>query len=308
MGLSEAYRKQVVGVGKLFERWRGKTAPATFKRQDVEEFIEWARTPGNTKSAGRQIRNALAILRMVLRYSELAIPPAVNVAVPRRAPKTVTADQLKAFLAALSWGSVERAWAELDLRTGIRESEARGLTIGDVDLEAKVIRVRHGKGRAEERGSEELHPLPEGAVAALRAYREKQPRNLPDDAPFLAITSRRPRGRAGILKRRALEKGSLRKRLEAASEAAGLPSRGGVGWLRHQAATVARTSGQGLKKAAAALGHVDEKMVAATYDESTRAAEERWAARAELGARIDAALPVSPGFASGTKGPKRTGK
>jgi integrase len=292
LGLSDTYRKQVQGVKKLFVSFRGPSAPAIFTRQDLEEFVGWCRSPGNTKSRGRQIKNAIAIFRMVLRDAELPIPKAPTVNVPRRAPKTITKKQLEAYLEALGWGTVQRAFAELDLRTALRESEARALTIGDVDLEAGVMHVHHGKGKPGERGSEELHPIPAGAIAALRAYRAKEPKNLPPSAPFLAIRSDR---KGSALRRHTLTKDSLQKRLRKASRDAGIPERGGVGWLRHQAATLARASGADLKSAAGALGHVDEKMVAATYDESARAAEERWAHRLALGARIDELLPVDAG-------------
>jgi integrase len=290
LGLSVAYRAQVVGVRKLFTRFRGPAAPAAFTRRDLEEFVGWCRTPGNTKSRGRQIRNAIGILRMVLRDAELPVPKAPTIDVPRRAPKTISKKELQAFLEALGWGTVQRAFAELDLRTALRESEARALTIGDVDLKAGLMHVHHGKGKPGERGSEEVHPIPPGALAALKAYRASQPRDLPPGAPFLAILAARGRG---ALRRQPLQKDSLRKRLRAASVAAGIPVRQGLGWLRHQAATLASASGQGIVGVSGALGHVDGQMVAATYDESSRAREERWRARAELGARIDALLPVA---------------
>ena len=61
--------------------------------------------------------------------------------------------------------------------------------------------------------------------------------NLPPEAPFLAIGE----------PRRALDRLSLRKRLWAACDAAGLPRRGGLGWLRHEAATLLRERGDGLR-------------------------------------------------------------
>lgn len=310
LGRSEVYRKQVAGVARLWTAFRGASASAVFTKQDLEEFVGWARRPPNTKSRGRQIRNAIMILRMVLRYSDLAVPRAPLVSVPRRAPKTVTKEQLRKYLAALPWGSVERAWAELDLRTSIRESEARALTIADVDLKARRIRVRHGKGRPGERGSEEWHPLPPGAAAALLAYREREPKDLPPEAPFLAVLARRPRGRHG-LRRLPLLKESLKKRLRRACKAAGIPERGGVGWLRHQAATLARASGLPLSAASAALGHADEKMVSGVYDEGSRRDDERWSARLALGKKIDALLPLSGGprgFGRGTKRQETGGK
>lgn len=301
LGRSQAYIKQVRGIRKLWAAFRGETGSAAFTRRDLEEFVGWARQPGRTKSRGRQIKTAISILRMVLRDAELPVPRAPLVDVPKRPPKTITKEQLEKFLAALGWGTVERAFAELDLRTGIRESEARALRIGDVDLAAGVLRVRHGKGRPGERGSEELHPIPPGAALALRAYAATFPPRLPLEAPFLAIESRRPRGRRGKPTRQPLTKDALRKRLRKACRPAEISPRGGLGWLRHQAATLASASGQGIQGVALGLGHVDAKMVGATYDESARATEERWRARSELGARIDALLPVvSGGFAEGT--------
>jgi integrase len=129
-------------------------------------------------------------------------------------------------------------------------------------------------------------------LEAERARNQLRARTSPADAtdtttsqPFLAIGE----------PRRALDRLSLRKRLWAACDAAGLPRRGGLGWLRHEAATLLRERGESLQKVGQGMGHTSARVVAAHYDESDRRAAEEWRTRRELGARLDRLVPVNRG-------------
>jgi ParB family chromosome partitioning protein len=120
-------------------------------------------------------------------------------------------------------------------------------------------------------------------VAVLRSYKVASQKPEAAQEPFLALgTPPRP-----------LDRLSLRKRLWRACDAAGLPRRGGLGWLRHEAATLLRERGESLQRVGQGMGHTSARVVQAHYDESDRRAAEEWRTRKELGARLDRLVPVA---------------
>lgn len=263
----------------LWVAWGGPGHTAALTTRDLEDFSQWfsLRSP---KSKGGMIAKAVMIVRGVLKRAGLPVPPDINVDVPKRAPRTVGKAALLRFLAAMPLGTVERTFAELVLRTNGRESELRRLAVGDVDLRGRRLLLSRRKG-----GSHETWvPVSSALLAALRPYAATVARLQPE-APFLAIGD----------PPRPLDRLSLRKRLWAACDAAGLPRRGGLGWLRHEAVTLLRERGESLQKVGQGMGHTSARVVAAHYDESDRRAAEEWRTRRELGARLDRLVPVNRG-------------
>lgn len=260
----------------LWVAWGGPGHTAALTIRDLEDFSQWfsLRSP---KSRGGMIAKAVMIVRGVLKRAGLPVPPDIHVDVPRRAPRTVGKPALLRFLTAMPLGTVERTFAELVLRTNGRESELRRLAVADVDLQGRRLLLSRKKG-----GSHETWvPVSSALHAALRPY-SATVANLPPESPFLAL---------GI-PRRALDRLSLRKRLWAACDAAGLPRRGGLGWLRHEAATLLRERGESLQRVGRGMGHTSARIVEAHYDESDRRAADEWRTRRELGARLDRLVPV----------------
>ena len=263
--------------------WRGlgDSHPARLTRADVTRFVIYLREHSDSK--GRLIQLTLTHLRAALRYSEIPIPTLPRIEVPPRAPKTLRVEELRRFLLELQPGSPERLFAEIALRLALRESEVRGLRVGDVDLAAGTLTVTRRKGRAGTRGSEEVLPLTATLAALLAPHVASLPADVAPDAPLLAW----------VLKsgeRRPLRQETVRRSVEDACRRAGVPVRGGLGWLRAQAATLARTSGESLRTVSQALGHADTRLTLGHYDESNRITLEAWSARVTLAAQIDAAL------------------
>lgn len=297
-GRTPKYIAQLEGTKKLFVLALGETFPATLVREDISRFVTWVRKERTTQ--GRLIVTSLAILKIVLRFSDLPIPKVPQIDVPRRAPKTITADELVKVLEQLEPGSVPRVAVEIALRLGLRPTEVARLRVSDVDLAQGTLLVTHGKGRPGSRGSEELVPIPADLATVLRRYLGALPK-LPPDAPLLAVVSRRDHKRKA---RNPLGSSSLRRALRAASAAAGVIERGGVGWLRHQHATIARRGGASSRVASLALAHEDGAMLA-HYDESERRLIERWEARKATASRVAREIPLV-GYDSGTKSGKAT--
>lgn len=280
LGRAEKSVEQVEYVKALWIRWGGEKRPASLSYDDLVDFAGWARL--NTKSKrGRAIQAAIGIARTAIGRAGLPVPKAPAVTVDRRNPKTVERAEVLRFLAELPAGSVERTFAEFVFRTARRESEARRLAVGDVDLARGIVTFRPRKGR---RGGGEI-PLGPRLVEILRVYLVGRCQGIPADAPLFAVDSTRGETRG----RHSLTEWSLSKRFEPAGRRAGIGKRvRTLGWLRNQAATEARRLGQSLDDVSLALGHGDISTTARHYVEDTRRA-----ARGRLAGRLDALAPLA---------------
>ena len=276
----------------LWVEWGGEGRSATLTVRDLEDFNDWyrLRTP---KSQGGMVAKSIQKVRGVLKRAGLPVPPDIGIDVPKRAPRTVPRDQLVRFLAAMPLGTVERTFAELVLRTNGRESELRRLAVRDVDLRGRRLLLSRRKGGTHEKWV----PVSAALAAALRPYAATVASQTPE-APFLAIGD----------PRRPLDRTSLRKRVWVACGAAGLPRRGGLGWLRHEAITLLRETGESLTRVSRGSGHAGSRVTEAHYDESDRRAAEEWRTRRELGARLDRLVPVNRGQNVPKVAPRKGGK
>ncbi|BBY08636.1 site-specific tyrosine recombinase XerD [Mycobacterium noviomagense] len=168
----------------------------------------------------------------------------------RRLPKSLTVDEVLALLAAAGGDSPSdgpltlrnRALLEFLYSTGARISEAVGLDVDDIDVQARSVLLR-GKG-----GKQRLVPVGRPAVEALQAY-------LVRGRPELA---RRGRGtpsmflnaRGGRLSRQ-----SAWQVLQDAAERAGITSKVSPHMLRHSFATHLLDGGADVRVVQELLGH-----------------------------------------------------
>jgi len=285
---SPKYVAQLRDQRRLWVEAFGEDHSAALSREDMGTFVEWLWSHPKRRTRGALIKTSFAIIGIVLRHAELAVPKTPPVEVPRRAQKTVPAAALIDFLGRLEPGTVPRVFAELALRLGLRESEVRRIQIGDVDVRFGQLLVRHAKGRRGERGSEELVPLPPELQVVLRDYLGRLPQDLHPTDPLLAVESTR----AHVRGRHPLRVESYRRELAHACTAARIPVRGAFGWLRAQAATLARGAGAGIGTVQGALGHETPTMTLEHYDESNARLGERWRARLEVAQRVAVAVPL----------------
>ena len=249
----------------------------------------------STRYAVKVLRNALAegerlgwVSRNVAR---LARPPAPRVAEVR----PFTASEVQTLLSAVS-GDRMGAYVALVLSLGLRESEALGLRWEDIDLDARVVTVRHQLAyrdggfelvEPKSRSGRRMLALPALAEAALRRHRVLQMRERLAGGPGwsndldLVFTSQtgHPLHRRNVLR---WFQGVLRRE--------GLPVRG-IKELRHTAASLLHAQGLSSREIMDVLGHSDVRITLNTYthvfDENRRRAAERMDAALGAGPEVD---------------------
>lgn len=149
--------------------------PGGVRRADIEAYLS---TLGKAGISGVSRARKLAAIREYFRFLEDhgAIPrsPAAGIATPRREKRARTYLRSEEYNQLLSLaGASPRDYAILQvfLQTGVRVSELCALTLDDIDLSGRNLRVRGGKGMAD-RDIE----LEKKAVAALRSWLTLRPR------------------------------------------------------------------------------------------------------------------------------------
>ena len=165
-----AYRRDLTGYGAWLER-QG-TTPLDVTHRQLVDFVGERRSSGAaTSSIARQI----AAVRMLHRYlaveGERSDDPAADlegVRVPAGIPKPLTEDQVTSLLdAVVVTEPIHRrdlALLELLYATGARISEAVGLSIGEIDLDHRLVRL-YGKG-----SKERIVPFGSTSAAALEEW------------------------------------------------------------------------------------------------------------------------------------------
>ncbi len=221
------------------------------------------------RSIQRRLSAVRSFLNFLIREGVLRTNCAIDVRAPkaqRRLPATVDADQMARLLEipdddALS--TRDRAMMELFYSSGLRLAELVGLSLPDLDLADRTVRVR-GKG-----SKERVVPVGRKAVAALRGWlaeRATLPRAEPD-ALFVGATGRRLGARA------------VQKRVALWARRQGLPMHLHPHLFRHSFASHLLESGGELRAVQELLGHanisttqiythLDFQHLARTYDAS----------------------------------------
>ena len=157
---------------------RGITEPSAVHEGDIADFLVALRQgdadhrPLAASSAGRAVVAVRGFHRFAAREGLTPADPGKDVRPPalaKRLPKAITVTEVEAILdAAGAEGTPralrDRALLELLYATGARISEAVGLDVDDLDLEAASVLLR-GKG-----GKERVVPVGRLAVAAVEAY------------------------------------------------------------------------------------------------------------------------------------------
>lgn len=165
-----AYRRDL----DAYVRWldeRGSTI-GEVTEHDIVEYVAHLRRSG---LAAASTKRALVAVRGLHRFlaeeTEGRADPAAEVAmpkVPRGLPKALTEDEVALLLGVIVGDGPgerrDRAILEVLYGTGLRISELVGLSLGDLDLDAGLVRA-FGKG-----SKERIVPLGRYALAALAAW------------------------------------------------------------------------------------------------------------------------------------------
>jgi site-specific recombinase XerD len=158
---------------KQFAKWlaseTGEERVQRIDKLDIEGYLSHL---GRQKLTGVSRRRKLQSLRKffnsLIDLEYLDKNPAAKVSPPnseKRNPTILYQHEYKALLYEARNNPRDLAIFQTFLQTGIRVGELCNLTLEDIDLEAKELIVRQGKGAADR-----SIPLTENAVEALRAY------------------------------------------------------------------------------------------------------------------------------------------
>jgi integrase/recombinase XerD len=250
----EAYRSDLQQYGEFLER-RGLD-PLAVVPVDLASFVSELADgrEGRPAVAPATLQRKIACLRSFYRHLRrdgiLDHDPTSELRAPRsrqRLPKVLSRDEVGRLLQqprGASPGAVrDRALLETMYACGLRASEAIGLDVSDVDLEAGILRAR-GKG-----SKERIVPIGTKAVESLNEYLDKaRPRLIGDrDQPRLFVNLR-----GGGLSRQ-----GLYKIVQGHARSAGLDGRMSPHTLRHTFATHLLAGGCDLRSLQEMLGHAD---------------------------------------------------
>ncbi len=249
-----AYRRDLARYVQVLHR-RGVTALGQVDAGLVADFGAGLRAGGPAAaplapaSAARTLVAVRGLHRFLALEGVLPADPAAAVrppSPPLRLPKAIAVEQVEALLEATSVGDTpaalrDRALAELLYGAGARISEAVGLDVDDVDLDAGSVRL-HGKG-----SKERVVPVGRWACEAVGAY-------LVRARPALATSGR---GTPALLlgqRGARLSRQSAWRALTQAAARAGLPDVS-PHTLRHSFATHLLDGGADVRVVQELLGH-----------------------------------------------------
>jgi integrase/recombinase XerD len=251
----EAYRSDLLQFGRFLES-RGLDA-VTAKASDVSEFLtDLAQGDGNGRAAASPatVHRKAACLRSFYRHLRREgvreTDPTTSISGPRRSqrmPKVLNRAEVQKLLAQPRGSEPtslrDRALLELMYACGLRASEAIGMDVRDLDMEAGVLHAR-GKG-----SKERVVPVGRAAIDAVRVYMERgRPSLLRGrlEAKLFVNFRGEPLTRQGLYK-------IVRRH----ASSAGLADRMSPHTLRHTFATHLLAGGCDLRSVQEMLGHAD---------------------------------------------------
>ncbi len=250
----EAYRSDLQQFADFLSRHH--LDPLTLHTTDLSAFISELATgtPERPAAAPATLQRKIACLRSFYRHLRreqiLEDDPAAELRAPRaraRLPTVLSRDEVTRLLEQPRGSSPsalrDRALLETMYACGLRASEAIGLELSELDLEAGILRAR-GKG-----AKERIVPIGGKAIEALGVYLKRGRPALvgirPERRVFVNL-------RGGGLSRQGLYKIVLRH-----AHSAGLEKRMSPHTLRHTFATHLLTGGCDLRSLQEMLGHAD---------------------------------------------------
>ena len=250
----EAYRSDLQQYGEFLGR--RSIDPLAVMPTDLASFVteladgREGRPPVAPATLQRKIACLRSFYRHLRRDGILDHDPTSELRAPRsrqRLPKVLSRDEVTRLLQqprGSSPGAIrDRALLETMYACGLRASEAIGLELSDVDLEAGILRAR-GKG-----SKERIVPIGTKAIESLNDYLDQaRPRLVGNrDQPRLFVNLR-----GGGLSRQ-----GLYKIVQGHARSAGLERRMSPHTLRHSFATHLLAGGCDLRSLQEMLGHAD---------------------------------------------------
>lgn len=230
---------------KQFARWlaseTGEDRVQRIDKLDIEGYLSYL---GRQKLTGITRRRKLQSLRKffncMIDLEYLEKNPAAKVSPPngeKRNPTILYQHEYKALLYEARNNPRDLAILQTFLQTGIRVGELCHLTLEDIDLQAKELIIRQGKG-----ATDRSIPLTEKAVEALKAYLDIRPQT--DTGAVFLSKHQTP-----------LDVRSVNYMVKKYVKKAGIKKPVSVHTLRHTCATHKADKGMSLTDLQAILGH-----------------------------------------------------
>ncbi len=245
------------------------------REEKVRLFLEQL-APRCSASTQNQALNAIVFLyRDVIKEPLQDIGPWARAKRPKRLPTWLAPEEMRRMLEVMPSGT--RLMAELAYGSGLRIAELLALRVKDIDLSARLVTVRGGKG-----DKDRVTCLPQSLVFRLQAHLERirvlydqdraagaAPIYLPDGLERKFPNGGRewtwfwlfPAGqesrdpRLGIWRRHHVHENTLGKALKLAARRAGLTKRVTAHTLRHSFATNLLAGGASITQVQELLGH-----------------------------------------------------
>jgi integrase/recombinase XerD len=197
-GFSDAYVQNCESALGAFILWaqdRGVTKGRDVTKPILESYQRWlfyfrretkdgSEEPLSIRTQAERLSALKGFFRWLSKGGYLLANPASELELPRipprRPPEVLTVAEVEQVLAqpdlSTPFGIRDRAILETLYSTGMRRRELSLLAISDIDRQAGILRVRHGKGR-----KERLIPIGSRALGWIARY-------LADVRPQLATT------------------------------------------------------------------------------------------------------------------------
>jgi integrase/recombinase XerD len=250
----EAYRSDLLQFGAYLGRTGAD--PLTVGHAELSGFLAELAAGADDRppAAATTLQRKLACLRSFYRFLRreeiIDHDPTADLRGPRkvaRLPQVLSRDEVAALLAEPRGTEPralrDRALLELMYACGLRASEAIGLLVSDVDLQAGMLAAR-GKG-----SKERIVPIGRQAIAALRAYLQRgRPRLVGTRNEGHLFVNQRGGG---------LTRQGLYKIVQGHARRAGLDGKMSPHTLRHTFATHLLAGGCDLRSLQEMLGHAD---------------------------------------------------
>ncbi len=250
----EAYRSDLQQFGQFLAR--RDLDPLTISAGQLSEFVAElaAGREGRPAPAPATLQRKVACLRSFYRHLRrermIEHDPAAELRGPRsraRLPQVLSRDEVARLLEAPRGSSPgalrDRALLETMYACGLRASEAIGLELSELDLDAGLLRAR-GKG-----SKERMVPIGSEAVTSLRVYLDRgrpQLIGLRDQSRVFVNLRGGPLSRQGLY-----------KIVQRHASSVGLAHRMSPHSLRHSFATHLLSGGCDLRSLQEMLGHAD---------------------------------------------------
>jgi integrase/recombinase XerD len=250
----EAYRSDLLQLGGHLQRTGGDAL--TLGHAELADFVAGLaagsddRPPVKPATLQRKVACLRSFYRHLRRQSLIVDDPTAHLKAPkpsRRLPQVLTRDEVARLLEQPRGTEPpalrDRALLEVMYACGLRASEAIGLEVGDVDLEAAILRAR-GKG-----SKERLVPIGSTAAKALAVYLQRaRPHLAGDRMEARLFLNHRGSG---------LTRQGLYKIVQRHARSAGLAAKMSPHTLRHTFATHLLAGGCDLRSLQEMLGHAD---------------------------------------------------